>query len=368
MAASFPDAKYRPLSPPRNGRGWQSHIPGLLVGLVCGFLCSLALSPSTLGGSSTTPDFVGAAAIEARGAQPRAGTAGTVAAAPAGGANAGGANAGAAQQPASAATAGAWAQIWEAKGMDRVGLPLHVVDGFDMLSEAQWSKLVARLTADLPVPRAAKMFELGCGAGAFVVEMQRKYPDATVSGVDFSTTLATIGNWRTQGVFLRADIRNLAGFLDATFDVTLMFSVLFYLSSYADATRALEEMLRVTMPGGSMFVGDVSDLDKKQFALDLRKQTHKDQKKRLVDPGHLYYPKSFFRDFARKHGLSVKIVPEEGMTDITSFYANARYRYSVIFIKPASTNERFTTARGLYSPISANAKAPVLAPPAAASE
>jgi hypothetical protein len=92
-------------------------------------------------------------------------------------------------------------------------------------------------------------------------------------------------------------------------------------------------MLRVTRPGGRLYVGDVSDAAKRDDAERIRRRSHAGLKQHSsLDLDHLYLPKATFEDFAARHGLSVTI------RDHTEFdlgtYEAALYRYSVYMTKP----------------------------------
>lgn len=105
----------------------------------------------------------------------------------------------------------------------------------------------------------------------------------------------------------------------------------FYFDSMEYATTALDEMRRVTREGGRIFVGDVNDLEKKEFAFSLRSEGRSAQEKNYVSgdkTDQLYFPKDFFRSWASRHRMEITFFDED--VEDLSFYPNSRYRYSLI--------------------------------------
>ena len=99
-------------------------------------------------------------------------------------------------------------------------------------------------------------------------------------------------------------------------------SAFIYFDSLSYAKKTLEEMIRVLKPKGKVFIGDINDLAKKDFALQLRK--------RLVPtrPEQLYYDKQFFCDIASDHQMSISFFDED--VDKLNFFEPSRYRFSVV--------------------------------------
>lgn len=225
-----------------------------------------------------------------------------------------------------------WREIWRRKGLD-VSLPLHHADGFDLLTEAEMHRMIAEVTAPIGLRGDERILECGCGAGAFLAGLLALHPRLHLSGVDYSPTLLERAREGFDGEFFLADMTDLSFLASNTYDHTLSFGAVIYLASEDAARRAVAEMLRVTRPGGTVYVGEVSDAAKRADAESIRRSSH-DGVARTSDanPDHLYVPKSLFEDLARAHGADLRIV------DHTAFdlggYQAARYRYSVYLRKP----------------------------------
>ena len=123
------------------------------------------------------------------------------------------------------------------------------------------------------------------------------------------------------------------GFLQAdTYDRTLSSGAIHYLNMEAAARRAIEGMLRITKSGGMVYIGDVPDAAKREMAESIRKVSHHALKKvSAEDPDHLYLPKEFFQDIAKKNTAEIKIIDLEEF-DLGS-YQGALYRYAVYITK-----------------------------------
>lgn len=135
-----------------------------------------------------------------------------------------------------------------AKIADRYVLTNHVLSaGTDIL----WRKKVGRMVAGWK-PR--KILDVATGTGDLALEMQRRCPDAEVTGSDFCAEM--LAHATKQGVkkTLVADALDLP-FEDAEFDLV---TVAFGLRNMADWQDGLREMARVVKPGGHLLVLDFS--------------------------------------------------------------------------------------------------------------
>ncbi len=91
-------------------------------------------------------------------------------------------------------------------------------------------------------------------------------------------------------------------------------------------------MLRLTKTGGTVYIGEVPDADKREEAESIRRVSHQAVKKiSEKNPDHLYLSKDFFTELARTSSVDINII------DHTEFalgdYQAALYRYSVYLVK-----------------------------------
>jgi ubiquinone/menaquinone biosynthesis C-methylase UbiE len=112
------------------------------------------------------------------------------------------------------------------------------------------------LLEQLDLGRAGAALDVGCGPGIDIAEMARRMPDdAHVSGIDISETMITEARKRTASLGPRVSLRtgNAADlpYSDQAFDVCRGATVLQHVP---DPARVIQEMARVTRPGGRVGV------------------------------------------------------------------------------------------------------------------
>ena len=219
-----------------------------------------------------------------------------------------------------------WKGVWERKG--QIDAPhLHHLNGYDLLSADEWDEMVAKVAQPLGLKAGQHVIECGCGAGAFLASLLRVYPGITVSGMDYSDSLVKVAQKALGGDFRQGDIRDLSMFPGAAYDHVISFGAFQYLNSQEDAEKAIREMARLVKKGGTLAIGEVSDLAKKDEAMAIRAQSHKDQPKLSKDDlDHLYLPKSLFENTGKALGFDVTIVDHTTLK-LPSYQA-ARYRYT----------------------------------------
>jgi ubiquinone/menaquinone biosynthesis C-methylase UbiE len=224
-----------------------------------------------------------------------------------------------------------WKDIWTRKGQHKEA-PLHHANGYDLLSWTEWEALVAEVCRPIGLTGKDNILDCGCGAGAFLKVLSDRHPGLKFTGLDYSPSLVERARERLQGDFLVADITDLRFLDSARFDHTISFGTMMYLGSEEAVVRALEGMVRVTKPGGMIYIGEVSDLAKRAQAESIRVSSHQGVKKlSTATADHLYLPKDLFEDVARTHQMDVTVV-DHSTLNLGSYQA-ARYRYSVYFRK-----------------------------------
>lgn len=231
-----------------------------------------------------------------------------------------------------------WHDIWFRKGQNSAGLALHHVNGFLQLSDQQYREVVRTLSDPIDIKPQDAVLDCGCGSGAFLREISSLYGCTDLSGIDYSKTLIDVASNSLAAANLHVgNVCDLSPFAGESFHVVTCFSVYFYLSSVADAEKALREAIRVCRKGGSVFVGDVSDLAKEELALELRNESHRDQPKMCQDsPDHLYLPKSMFLKVGAELGMENIRIIDHDQVDLLQYYDTAAYRFSVYMTKSAA--------------------------------
>lgn len=115
------------------------------------------------------------------------------------------------------------------------------------------------------------VLDVGCGRGLMLVGAARRLTIGTAVGVDLwraedqtgNRPDAALENARREGVADRVrvetgDMRALP-FADASFDAVLSHWVVHNLPDAVDRARALDEMLRVLRPGGTLVLADIAN-------------------------------------------------------------------------------------------------------------
>ncbi|MGB0991557.1 MAG: ubiquinone/menaquinone biosynthesis methyltransferase [Akkermansiaceae bacterium] len=131
---------------------------------------------------------------------------------------------------------------------DRYVATNHVISmGTDIL----WRKKVGRIVAEW---EPGSVLDVATGTGDLALEIQRKCPDADVTGSDFCEEMLAFATDSGVKNTVVADALNMP-FADDEFDVL---TVAFGLRNMASWPDALKEMQRVLKPGGHLLVLDFS--------------------------------------------------------------------------------------------------------------
>jgi putative AdoMet-dependent methyltransferase len=235
-----------------------------------------------------------------------------------------------------------WHEIWQKKGQKALQShqSLHEADGYEVISQQNWQLIVKNLLLKARIDTAQSVCEFGCGAGALLDVAKTLNPALELYGFDYTSSLIELAKARfPEGHFwVQSITQPLPSEVSSRlFDLTICSGVFMYIDSEDDVTKALENMFSLTREGGKIVLGDISDLAKKELALQVRQQTHASAANQVA-PGavldHLYLPKEFFTNFAEAHGLEIEFV-EYSQIDPEGTYSNGQYRFCLIMTKSA---------------------------------
>lgn len=189
------------------------------------------------------------------------------------------------------------------------------------ISSADWTDLCRRSADFAGIEDGDRLFEAGCGSGAFLAEVAA-YRQVTLAGVDFAENLVAIARSQLPGDFQVADITNLLTVESGSYDKVLSHGVFLYLDSLDAARRAVLEMVRITRPGGLVYIGIVNDPER-HGTFD------------HPPSGSFLFTRSFWRDFAAEQGLTLELVDQDQIFSKPSGYdCYSRVRYSLLLKKP----------------------------------
>ncbi len=194
--------------------------------------------------------------------------------------------------------------------------------GFSRLSEASWSAGVRRLAAALRLTPGASVFEVGCGAGAFLYELERL--GCEVSGVDLSPAL--IGKAAEAMPSGRFAVSDAAAFqVEPRVDAVISFGVFLYFSSLDYAAQVLDRM--VEKARRVVAVLDVPDLARREEDLAYRRKLAGGEAAhaaRYAGLDHVYYDRAWLADALRARGLVDVSVEDQAIDG----YGNAPFRFN----------------------------------------
>jgi SAM-dependent methyltransferase len=224
-----------------------------------------------------------------------------------------------------------WKRVWDNRRLDPSAgstlAQLMTADGLDTgfgsVSEDSWRAFVRSAAADLAVAPGESVFEVGCGAGAFLLDLYER--GVTVAGIDQSAAL--VGFAREAMPNGRFAVADAAAFdADKPYDVVVACGVFLYFPDLTYASEVIGRMCRKARRAVGIF--DTPDLAKRDAALALRRASMgpEEYEARYAGLDHLYYGKEWMRDALAAHGLGGVRVDDQRVAG----YANASYRFNAI--------------------------------------
>lgn len=224
-----------------------------------------------------------------------------------------------------------WKKIWEnrqdtlgnidKKDYREIFAKLAKIDGYDLNGGATAESLIKQyetLKATLNLSAEQNIFEVGCGAGAQLYLFA--HDGFEVGGLDYSSTLINIAKKilpdKTELICAEADELS----TDKKFDAVFSNGVFIYFDDFTYAERALEKMFKKSRR--AVAVLDIYDKELEEIHMNHRRQTIENYDERYKDLPKLFYPRSFFKEFADHHNLSIRFEKNE-----LENYGNAPFTY-----------------------------------------
>lgn len=223
-----------------------------------------------------------------------------------------------------------WHQVWEARRIDRrhgnVLAQLLAADGMDTgfgsVSEDSWTRYVLAMAETVGITAGASVFEVGCGAGAWLYQLERL--GCRVAGLDGSSTL--IGYAREHLPNGHWTVGDAAGLeREPQYDFVVSSGVFLYFPSLAYAQTVLARMVAKARRG--LLILDVPDLSLREAALAERRRIAGDAySERYAGLDHLYYERVWFHAMLTQLGATRSTIRDQAIDG----YINSRYRFNVI--------------------------------------
>jgi SAM-dependent methyltransferase len=223
-----------------------------------------------------------------------------------------------------------WADIWAARRLDASRgstlAQLMAADGLDTafgsLTEDSWRAFVVATGHRLGAAAGTPVFEVGCGAGAFLWPLHER--GCRVSGIDRSAVLIDYARAAMpEGRFDVAD----AAAVDPTepFDIVAACGVFMYFDTLHYAQTVLEAMARKATR--ALAILDVPDVALRDDAMRLRRGAlgEREYEARYRGLDHLYYERDWFVRRLRNAGWPAVTVEPQAIGG----YANGAHRFNV---------------------------------------
>ncbi len=221
-----------------------------------------------------------------------------------------------------------WDKIWNNKTEDINQLTilsrLIKVDGFDTgfgsIDEDAWRKYSEYVKHKLNIKDNESIYDVGCGAGAFLYNFLNI--TQKVGGIDYSKNHIEIAlKYIEFGDFKFGQATD----LDAVpYDHVVSNSVFFYFPSFEYAHEVLTKMCLKAKK--TVAILELNDFDLKDEFLEVRKSHLTEEEYQLKYNGldHLFFSKSWFYEFAKKHSYEISIEQQN-----INNYQNNQFRFNV---------------------------------------
>lgn len=233
-----------------------------------------------------------------------------------------------------------WKQVWnqrkeyredlEKLDQEEMVLYLKELDGFDSVKEKTgltYEAIVKQYERTklclAPQGEIGSVYEVGCGSGANLYLFERE--GIKTGGIDYSKNLIRVAEKvLASGELLCEEAINLP--TDIVYDSVLSNSVFSYFPDFDYAEAVLEKMLDKCRY--SMGILDIHDANRKEAFLSCRRSLIENYDEKYDGLHKLFYPKTFFIEFAEKHTLDVKF----SFSDLDGYWNN-EFIFNCFFYK-----------------------------------
>ncbi len=227
-----------------------------------------------------------------------------------------------------------WREVWNRKKLDHelqsTLQRLIAADGFDssfggFINANEWIRYVESIATKLKMGRNDSIFEVGCGAGAFLYPFYEK--GHRVAGIDYAENLVKIArDTMPSGHITVGEAIRMPE--ETRFDIVTSHSVFFYFHDLDYAAAVLQRMFNIAVKGIGIF--DVPDASKKNEAIRYRKAAlgEAEYEQRYKGLEHLYYDRAWFSKTLGSKRFNI-VIEDQNMPG----YRNNEYRFNVFIRK-----------------------------------
>jgi SAM-dependent methyltransferase len=243
-----------------------------------------------------------------------------------------------------------WKDIWEDRHLDPAQptllAQLLAADGYDSgfadFDEARYRTFVAATGRTLGVTPTSSIFEVGCGAGAFLLPFQEA--GCPVGGLDLSPSLIEIARDALPGAEL---VLGQATALDPLppYDIVVSCGVFHYFPSLSYAREVLGLMLRKARC--AIAVLDLPDAAQRKTALAMRRGRMgcATYERHYSGLNHLFIAREWIQSTLIEFGARKIIIRDQSIFDCP----NAAFRYNVFAWRTQQTAHVSVPRNGKYS-------------------
>lgn len=225
-----------------------------------------------------------------------------------------------------------WRDIWNKRKLPNKSSLLQsliVADGFDSgageILEENWLRYVEWIITVLKIKVGDSIFEIGCGAGAFLYPFWKR--GHKVMGVDRSETLIDIAkNVMSNASFSVCDANAIS--LDDKYDYVVSNGVFHYFPDVEYAEKVLSRMLQKALK--KILISEIPSLASRDKSEKFRmgKLGSGEYKEKYKGLEHLYYSREWFDQMAEIYNCKIEIF-DQNIND----YGNNDFRFNVVLFK-----------------------------------
>ena len=194
-----------------------------------------------------------------------------------------------------------WRRIWQNRGRDDERTPsletVMEIDGFGATDAAAWVAGVERIRERLGAQTDDTIFDVGCGAGAFLYPLVHRFGHR-VGGIDYSESLIEIARRAMPGMPFRIEEASALD-VEERYDIVVAHSTFQYFPSFDYAQTVLRRMLAKSRK--VVAVLDVNDAERQVEMESIRRGLlpEGEYERRYRGLDHLYFRRDWFEQFAR---------------------------------------------------------------------
>ena len=226
-----------------------------------------------------------------------------------------------------------WKEIWNRRSFsadEKLSLDALIkLDGFDSgagrIAADDWQTYADIISAKLNIKNGDSVYELGCGAGAFLFALRERL-SLKVGGLDYSSALIDAANHAMpDGDFMATEAKLLD--IEPAYDFVISNSVFHYFSEDY-ATTVLARMVEKAKT--AVAIMEIPDLKTKSESETLRRDllSQEEYEKKYAGLEHTYYDRDWFKAQAAVLGCSC-----ETFDGCVPGYAQNRFRFGAIIKK-----------------------------------